>query len=74
MRDFEEDFDFDSDYFGNDCQAVRTREMRIDVYPTVTADKTEHSDDAERKTRIAAHTKRIQRELQELGIVKGSRE
>lgn len=68
MRDFETDFEFDFDV------GIRVEPCRIDVYPTVIADKTEHSDNDERKARIIAHTERIQREMQELGIVQRSRE
>lgn len=73
MRDFEQDFEFDFDYFENNARVVRTRDMRFDTYPTVVADKTEHSDNDERKARIAAHTERVQREMQELGITKGNK-
>ena len=71
MRSFEEDFDFDSDYFENDARVVKTRGKRIDTYKTVTADKTKHSDDDERKVRIAAHTERVQSKMEALGLIPG---
>ena len=71
MRSFEEDFDFDSDYFENDARVIKTQGKRIDSYPTVIGDKTEHSDDDERKARIAAHTERVQSEMETLGLIPG---
>jgi hypothetical protein len=73
MRDFEEDFEFDSDYFENDARVVRTIEMRIDNYRTLTFEP-DRSNDPLHQARISAHTKRVSREMQELRMKKGSRE
>jgi RIO-like serine/threonine protein kinase len=69
MRDFEKDFDFDSEYFG---VVVKIQRFRIDKYRTVTKDPNRVGD-SEHDNRIAAHIERVQRELQELGKIKGGR-
>lgn len=68
MRDFEEDFGFDSEYFGNAARAVGTKGCRKDVYKAMTRDP-DRSSDPEHRKRVAAHTERIHREMKELGIL-----
>ena len=57
MRDFEEDFEFENDVV---VKTVKTYNVRIDSHRTVTFDP---NCNAEREARIAAHTKRVQRDL-----------
>jgi len=71
-EDFEEDFDFNSDYFKDDARVVRTQHYRIDKYRAMTSDSNRDFD-TEHQARIVLHTKRVQREMQELGIIKGGR-
>ena len=70
MRDWEEDFDFDFDN-SIGLEVNGKKDIRIDTYPTIQADKTKHSDNDERRTRIVAHKERVQREMQVLGISEG---
>ena len=62
MRDFEEDFGFDSDYFGNDVKAVNTQGCRIDNHKAMTRDP-DRTGDPKHAARLAVHTKRIRRVL-----------
>lgn len=68
MRTFEEDFEFD---FDNDVRAADVKNCRIDRYRAMTRDP-DCSSDPEHQKRVVAHTERIHREIQELGISKGS--
>lgn len=67
MRSFEEDFEFDFD------DGLRASRIRIDSRRAVIHDPN-RDDNIKHQARIAAHTDRVQRELQELGITKGSKE
>ena len=62
MRDFEEDFDFDSDYFKDEARVVKTQGIRKDSHKTVTRDPN-RTGDLEHDARLAVHTKRIRRVL-----------
>jgi len=70
MRDFEQDFEFD---FNVGIYAASLQDCRIDKYRAMIRDP-DRSSDPEHQARIAAHIERIRREMQELGITKGSRE
>ena len=72
MRNFETDFDFDSDYFNDVARVVKTQSYRIDKYEAV-RHVPNRDFDTEHQTRIASHIKRVQREMSELGITKGGR-
>ena len=64
MRDFDQYFEFDY----TEATASRTREARIDSHETVTTDPNRVGD-PEHEKRLAVHTERVQREMQELGIL-----
>jgi len=68
MRDFETDFELDRDYFEMGVATQRTSGCRIDNHLTVTRDP-DRSGDPEHAARLSAHQERIQREMQELGIL-----
>lgn len=70
MRSFEEDFDFDNFEMGATTQ--KTSNCRIDKYRAMTRDP-DRSGDPQHQRRVASHTKRIRREMKELGITKGGR-
>lgn len=61
MRTFEEDFEFDFE------QGIHTARVRIDSRRTLKYDPN-RDNDIEHQVRIAAHTDRVQREMQELGF------